>query len=173
MMLLVLSCFALAYGSVEALVPGGPIDRPDLLNGTNIFVQKALDAINQYNVKSADVPWTLVKVTSATSQVVSGTSYKFILEVTQGSKVESCAVGVWSRSLLSGDEEITVYSDPVCSQVNDTIGQRGVNVGGESPADVNDPEVQKALAFAGKNYNAISDYAFILKVVSVSKVTKQ
>ncbi|XP_013073488.1 uncharacterized protein LOC106060232 [Biomphalaria glabrata] len=135
------------------------------IDGTNVNVQFAVKAINEFYAKQGDnTQRTLVAVLQSQSQGSIEVNYQFTLRVSTGDQSEICYVDVLSRS----GTPIEVTKDPVCN--SETLGKR---VGGETPIDINDPDVKKALDFAVARMNAMENYMYLRTATKVAKVTSQ
>jgi len=152
-----------AYG---ALVGGL---TPIKLDASDENVKFAVGAINSYYTQLGDnAQRTLVDVVKAESQVVAGTLYHLVLRVSSGGQSELCEVSVWSRPWLSGDEAMQLSKDPACKAEH----QQPL-LGGETPADINSDEIQKALTFGVTSMNNMENSMYLRKAVATESVTKQ
>jgi len=126
-----------------------------VLSNDDPNVMYAVGAINaMYAAKGDNDIRSIVKVTSAQSQVVAGVLYDINLQVSGVGGDENCHVKVWSRVWLSGDDQTQVTDGPHCTAAPAKRQLGGGVPGGFTQADVSSDDVKNALAFAVDSINA-------------------
>ncbi|XP_005113397.1 uncharacterized protein LOC101852149 [Aplysia californica] len=104
-------------------------------------------------------------------QVVSGTLYRYTIELTNGENKEQCDVRVWSQPWLPEGQRTVLGGAPKCTQVKAPSARS--MLGAPEVVSITEEDVQSALGALEQRQTAQSNGLVYLKAVSAKKITKQ
>ncbi|XP_005113396.2 uncharacterized protein LOC101851919 [Aplysia californica] len=170
MKLIFVVCLILPLISGAVLTGGINNDYTTSLDDPN--VKFAVDGINSYYKGLGDsTSRTAVRLVSASSQVVSGTLYRYTIELTNGENKEQCDVRVWSQPWLPEGQRTVLGGAPKCTQVKAPSARS--MLGAPEVVSITEEDVQSALGALEQRQTAQSNGLVYLKAVSAKKITKQ
>ncbi|KAL7042638.1 hypothetical protein ACKWTF_001228 [Chironomus riparius] len=152
-------------------IPGAPssIDSDD--DQVDLFLREAVDEVNGQE----DPDYSIVRVISATSQVVAGLKYKIKAELLVGESNVICDFEVWERAWIKDGRQVKIDCDnqKLYSFKQNPVSQRGRKtiVGGPSEVSSDDEDAIKLLNEHITRLDSGSDSP--LEVVRIDKVSKQ